>query len=277
MERERYFEAKVVGQRFMREGARELPFIEAVPRLLLLFPMLVWTAKALAAAEGAGEVAEAHARRGLRLLDRSFGEVRLSELPVKQRKAWQFVLLGNRACDMREPRHARRRGRVGCSSWRRFRTGIRFSCTFPSRYTRPRSYVTCRFWFASGAVGWIAPVCCCTSGAALSSGAAALSGKRAADAMADSLAPVVNEAVALHGELAFFSVVLLFVVAAMRFDTTWRDRRAAKPKLHRMRWLTVALSMIALGVVVNTAVRGGELVYRYRVAVQDRGIILERR
>ena len=90
---ERYFEAKVVGQRFMREGERELPFIEAVPRLLLLFPMLVWTAKALAAAEGAGEVAEVHARRGLRLLDRSFGEVRLSELPVKQRKAWQFVLL----------------------------------------------------------------------------------------------------------------------------------------------------------------------------------------
>ncbi len=114
-------------------------------------------------------------------------------------------------------------------------------------------------------------------GAALTSGAAALSGKRASDAMADSLAPVVNEAVALHGEWAFFSVVLLFVVAAMRFDTTWRDRRAAGPTLHRMRLATFAVSMIALGVVVNTAGRGGELVYRYRVAVQDRGIIPERR
>ncbi len=90
---ERYFEAKIVGQRFMREGEGELPFIEAVPRLMLLFPMLVWTAKALAADEGADAVAEAHARRGLRLLDRSFGAVRLSELPAKQRKAWQFVLL----------------------------------------------------------------------------------------------------------------------------------------------------------------------------------------
>lgn len=90
---ERYFEAKIVGQRFMREGEAELPFIEAVPRLLLLFPMLVWTAKALAAAEGAGEVAENHARRGLRLLDGSFGQIRLSELPAKQRKTWQFVLL----------------------------------------------------------------------------------------------------------------------------------------------------------------------------------------
>ena len=90
---ERYFEAKIVGQRFMREGEGELPFIEAVPRLMLLFPMLVWTAKALAADEGADSIAETHARRGLRLLDRSFGEVRLSELPAKQRKAWQFVLL----------------------------------------------------------------------------------------------------------------------------------------------------------------------------------------
>lgn len=90
---ERYFEAKIVGQRFMREGEGELPFIEAVPRLMLLFPMLVWTAKALAADEGADAVADAHARRGLRLLDRSFGEVRLAELPAKQRKAWQFVLL----------------------------------------------------------------------------------------------------------------------------------------------------------------------------------------
>jgi hypothetical protein len=90
---QRYFEAKIVGQRFMREGEGELPFIEAVPRLMLLFPMLVWTAKALAAEDGAAAVAEAHARRGLRLLDRSFGEVRLSELPAKQRKAWQFVLL----------------------------------------------------------------------------------------------------------------------------------------------------------------------------------------
>ena len=114
-------------------------------------------------------------------------------------------------------------------------------------------------------------------GAALTSGAAALSGKSAADGMADSLAPVVNEAVALHGEWAFFSVVLLFVVAAMRFDTTWRDRRGAQPTLHRMRLATIAVSMVALGVVVNTAVRGGELVYRYRVAVEDRGIIPERR
>lgn len=126
--------------------------------------------------------------------------------------------------------------------------------------------------------GWLDRACVLLYvGAALTSGAAALSGKLARDAMVDSLAPAVNEAVALHGDWAFFSVVLLFVVAAMRFETTWRDRRAANPTLHRVRLVTIALSMIALGVVVNTAGRGGELVYRYRVAVQDRGIIPERR
>ncbi len=114
-------------------------------------------------------------------------------------------------------------------------------------------------------------------GAALTSGAAALSGKRAADAMAESLTPVVNEAVAVHGEWAFFSVVLLFLVAAMRFDATWRDRGSPRPTFNRMRLAAIAVSVIALGAVVLTAARGGELVFRYRVAVQDRGIIPERR
>jgi Fe-S-cluster containining protein len=89
----RYLEAKIIGQRFMRDGEVELPFLEAVPRLLLMFPMLVWTSKALAAEEGVRKLTEAHVRRGLRLLDRSYGAVRLSELPAKQRKAWQFVLM----------------------------------------------------------------------------------------------------------------------------------------------------------------------------------------
>lgn len=89
----RYLEAKIVGQRFMREGDQELAFIEAVPRLLLMFPMLVWAAKAVAAEQGTSRIEEAHVRHALRLLDRSFGEVSLSQLPAKQRKAWRFVLL----------------------------------------------------------------------------------------------------------------------------------------------------------------------------------------
>ena len=89
----RYLKAKIVGQRFMREGESELPLVEAVPRLLLLVPIAVWTAKALAAERGASAVAEEDVRSSIRLVDRSYGEIRLSSLPAKARKAWRFVLL----------------------------------------------------------------------------------------------------------------------------------------------------------------------------------------
>ena len=90
---EQYLSAKILGQRFLREGEGEIPFVEAVPRLLVLYPMLLWTAKALATERGALDVIEDDARGALRLLDRSYGEVRLSALPAKQRKAWQFVFM----------------------------------------------------------------------------------------------------------------------------------------------------------------------------------------
>jgi hypothetical protein len=89
----RYLRAKILGQRFMREGDEEIPFVEAVPRLLLLFPTAVWTAKALASERGGASVEEDDVRRALRLLDRSYGGVRLASLPPKPRKAWRFVLL----------------------------------------------------------------------------------------------------------------------------------------------------------------------------------------
>jgi lysine-N-methylase len=89
----RYLKAKIVGQRFMREGEEELAFVEAVPRLLLLVPIAVWAAKALAAERGSSSVAEADLRSSIRLVDRSYGEIRLSALPAKPRKAWRFVLL----------------------------------------------------------------------------------------------------------------------------------------------------------------------------------------
>jgi Fe-S-cluster containining protein len=89
----RYLGAKIQGQRFMREGDEEIPFLEAVPRLLLSYPMAVWTAKALAAERGAAEAKDVDARGALRLIDRAFGQIRLSLLPSAQRKAFRFVLL----------------------------------------------------------------------------------------------------------------------------------------------------------------------------------------
>ena len=90
---ERYLTAKLLGQRFMREGDKKLPFLEAVPRLLLLVPMLTWTAKAIAVTRDASEIFFEDVRCAVRRLDRSYGRIHLSDLPVKQRKAWQFVLL----------------------------------------------------------------------------------------------------------------------------------------------------------------------------------------
>jgi hypothetical protein len=87
----RYLRAKIVGQRFMREGEGEIPFVEAVPRLLLLFPIAAWTAKALASERGASSVAEVDVRSSLRLVDRSYGEIRLSSLPPKPGRL-RFVL-----------------------------------------------------------------------------------------------------------------------------------------------------------------------------------------
>ena len=89
----RYLRAKILGQRFMHEGDSEIPLIEAVPRLLLLFPLAVWTAKALACERGEASVRESDVRSALRLVDRSYGEIPLSSVPPKARKAWRFVLL----------------------------------------------------------------------------------------------------------------------------------------------------------------------------------------
>lgn len=113
--------------------------------------------------------------------------------------------------------------------------------------------------------------------AAIGSGAAAISGKLAADGMAETLPPATLDAVALHGDWAFVSVVSMFVVAAMRFDSVWRDRVIGAPSLHRMRVATLVASALVCALLLTTAARGGELVYRYGVAVQDHGIISPRR
>jgi hypothetical protein len=89
----RYLRAKILGQRFMKEGDAEIPFVEAVPRLLLQLPIAVWTAKALARERGAASIEDGDVRGALRLVDRSYGQISLASLPPKPRKAWRFVLL----------------------------------------------------------------------------------------------------------------------------------------------------------------------------------------
>ena len=64
-----------------------------VSSALVLFPLAVWTAKALACERGATSIAEDDVRRALRLVDRTYGQIRLAALPPKPRNAWRFVLL----------------------------------------------------------------------------------------------------------------------------------------------------------------------------------------
>jgi Fe-S-cluster containining protein len=88
-----YLNAKIIGQRHLKEGTEELAFIEAIPRWLLLYPFWIWTAKATAAERKAESVSEEDARGALRLVDRTFGQISLRDLPKKQKKAWSFILL----------------------------------------------------------------------------------------------------------------------------------------------------------------------------------------
>jgi uncharacterized membrane protein len=102
---------------------------------------------------------------------------------------------------------------------------------------------------------------------ALSSFATAWSGKLAADSLTPSLDGATAAAVASHGDWAFATVVLFFVVALLRIEAAWRDRDSSSPRLNRARLLALPLALVAEGCLLATAGRGGELVYRHGVGV----------
>jgi hypothetical protein len=90
---ESFLAAKILGQKFLVAGERELPLVEAALKFLLSVPMTLWTAKALAAERGAAEVDEPDVRRALRLIDRTLGALPTSALPKKQAEACDHVML----------------------------------------------------------------------------------------------------------------------------------------------------------------------------------------
>ena len=75
---ERFLLAKVSGQRFLLAGQDALPFTEAVPKFFLCYPMVAWTAKALAASRGEEAVEPADLIQAIRLVDRSLGQIATS-------------------------------------------------------------------------------------------------------------------------------------------------------------------------------------------------------
>ncbi len=104
--------------------------------------------------------------------------------------------------------------------------------------------------------------------AALGSGAAAVSGKLAANTMIERLDPAVSELVAVHGEWAFGSVLGLFLTAFLRFDLAWRDRTESFPQPNGRRYAALAIALVMVFVLLQTAGRGGALVYRHGVGVE---------
>jgi lysine-N-methylase len=90
---ERFLLAKVSGQRFLLAGQDALPFTEAVPKFFLCYPMVAWTAKALAASRGEEAVEPADLIQAIRLVDRSLGQIATSQFPKKHARACDFVML----------------------------------------------------------------------------------------------------------------------------------------------------------------------------------------
>ncbi|HXV60873.1 MAG TPA: DUF2231 domain-containing protein [Vicinamibacteria bacterium] len=107
------------------------------------------------------------------------------------------------------------------------------------------------------------------AGAAVSSGAAAWSGKLAEPAAAEG---ALAEALGTHGDWAFITVVLFFLVGFLRFDALWRDRAREAPRIHRGRIVAFALALLAQASLLRTAEYGGSLVFRHGV-----GVIVPRR
>ena len=88
-----YLRAKILGQRFLIVGEKELPLVQAMRQFLLTAPMTAWTAKAFAAERGGEEIAGDDIRRALRLVDRSLGSLPTSALPKPQAEACNFIFL----------------------------------------------------------------------------------------------------------------------------------------------------------------------------------------
>ena len=89
---ETFLSAHVVGQKFLIAGNEEQPFVESANRFLMIFPMIVWGAKALAADRGAGAAEVQDVAKTIRFLDRTPGSISFEGLPRKQEEAVHYVI-----------------------------------------------------------------------------------------------------------------------------------------------------------------------------------------
>ena len=88
----KYFSVKITGKRYLIRTGRELPLQEGAWQLFLMYPMTIWTAKALAADRGSDRVEDQDIRAAVRALDHQFGVLDLNDIDGKQREAMEFAL-----------------------------------------------------------------------------------------------------------------------------------------------------------------------------------------
>ena len=104
--------------------------------------------------------------------------------------------------------------------------------------------------------------------AASGSGLAAISGKLAANDLEPNLEPASRIALEMHSDWAFVTVILFFLVAALRFDIVWHDHVGLELRRgNRLRTLSFVVAVIAQVVIIQTSNKGGELVYRHGLGV----------
>jgi uncharacterized membrane protein len=101
---------------------------------------------------------------------------------------------------------------------------------------------------------------------ALGAGAAFLSGRQAEDGLRQ-VPPAVQPHIAAHADMAQWTLMTFVAIAVVRAVVGWLElgRRETRRSLVRLLLLTSAAT--GLGLLVETADRGGALVYRHGVAV----------
>ena len=102
--------------------------------------------------------------------------------------------------------------------------------------------------------------------AVVATGAAIWAGQRAA-AQVGVVSADVARLIGEHGDWAFLTLLFAVGVTLLRFEVASRDSRESMLRLSRARLLALLLALGGQWVLLETALRGGRLVFQHGVAV----------
>ena len=100
----------------------------------------------------------------------------------------------------------------------------------------------------------------------LGAGLAIWTGKLAAGEVGN-VPPEVETSIGEHSDRAFFALIGFIGVFLLRFESFWRDRAESKVSLPPIRLVALFVEIAVVWLLVETAHRGGLLVYQYGVGV----------